>query len=167
MTTPKILLLDIEPWELTPLKEKGYEINQQGHVYGARGRALTPRVNSIGYIAVRLRSGWKPLHRLLAETFIPNPKNLETVNHKDGNKLNNKLSNLEWMTRKENLHHAMDNDLHNWGRQAVKKTHIITGKTKTYKSMTDTINDGHIQGNVSNCIRGKRRTHHLYTWELV
>ena len=55
MTTPKILLLDIEPWELTPLKEKGYEINQQGHVYGARGRALTPRVNSIGYIAVRFR----------------------------------------------------------------------------------------------------------------
>jgi hypothetical protein len=43
------------------------------------------------------------LHRLVAKIFIPNPDNKETVNHKDGNKLNSKASNLEWMTNSENI----------------------------------------------------------------
>ena len=43
------------------------------------------------------------VHRLVAEAFIPNPQNLETVNHKDENKLNNSVSNLEWLSRKDNL----------------------------------------------------------------
>ena len=46
------------------------------------------------------------LHRLVAEAFIPNPNNLDEVNHKDRNKRNNFLSNLEWCTSRENTHHA-------------------------------------------------------------
>lgn len=46
------------------------------------------------------------LHRLLAQAFIPNPKNKKEVNHIDGNKLNNNLSNLEWVTHEENMNHA-------------------------------------------------------------
>jgi hypothetical protein len=53
----------------------------------------------------------KYIHRLLAETFIPNPENKPQVNHKDGNPLNNQLDNLEWVTCKENLHHAWDNGM--------------------------------------------------------
>jgi hypothetical protein len=49
------------------------------------------------------------LHRLVAKIFIPNPDK-ETVNHKDGNKLNSKASNLEWMTNSENIKHAHDTD---------------------------------------------------------
>ena len=54
-----------------------------------------------------------PIHRLLAIQFIPNPENKRTVNHKDGNKLNNSLDNLEWATDSENISHAYSIGLNN------------------------------------------------------
>lgn len=62
----------------------------------------------------RLKS---PLHRLLALHFLPNPENKRTVNHIDGNKLNNSLSNLEWTTDSENMQHAYDNRLNHQTRK--------------------------------------------------
>lgn len=63
-----------------------------------------------GYFFVQPRKNGKPknkpIHRLVAETFIPNPKRLPFVNHKDGNKKNNDISNLEWCTPKDNVNHA-------------------------------------------------------------
>lgn len=71
---------------------------------------LTPYVQSKGYRFVSLYKegrGYPYLvHRLIAETFIPNPLNLPQVNHKDFNKANNAVSNLEWVTNSENREHA-------------------------------------------------------------
>lgn len=71
---------------------------------------ISSQVTNSGYELVHLcKDGIRKaytMHRLVAKTFIPNPYNKETVNHKDGNKLNNDIDNLEWNTLKENINHA-------------------------------------------------------------
>lgn len=70
-----------------------------------------------GYMRVSLSLGKKHetrnkmVHRLVAAAFIPNPENKPQVNHIDGNKENNCINNLEWVTNKENAHHAIENGL--------------------------------------------------------
>lgn len=67
------------------------------------------------YYEVNLRSGtiniFRTIHRLVATAFISNPDNLPQVNHKDGNKHNNKVENLEWVSHLENQYHAINNGL--------------------------------------------------------
>lgn len=77
-------------------------------------KELKPWVAS-GYLRVTLRKDRKEtfaaVHRLVAAAFLPNPNNLNIVNHKDGDKLNNSASNLEWCTYSENMRHAFKNGL--------------------------------------------------------
>lgn len=80
-------------------------------------RELSCFILESGYVVVGLRKNRvqknKYVHRLIAITFISNPANKEEVNHKDTNKLNNCVSNLEWATPTENMQHAHNNDLMN------------------------------------------------------
>lgn len=75
----------------------------------------TPRVNNCGYGRIRFKIYGKfserLIHRLVAMAFIPNPNNKPQVNHKDGDKTNNNVSNLEWVTSKENMQHASQTGL--------------------------------------------------------
>jgi hypothetical protein len=81
------------------------------------------------------------IHRLVAQAFIPNPENKPQVNHKDANKLNNNLSNLEWVTRKENSEHASLNNLmpigeKNYHNKIKEKDVLFIRKSLKLKTLT-------------------------------
>ena len=97
---------------------KGYEglyaITSCGKVWSYQSkRFLLPYKNNKGYLFVKLSKGGirkaYSIHRLVALNYIPNPENKEQVNHKDENKENNCINNLEWMTNYENCHYGTRN----------------------------------------------------------
>lgn len=93
---------------------KNYFVTEEGEVF--RGKRRLGSLNKNGYIYVRVyfldgTNKLNPVHRWVAEQFIPKIEGKTYVNHIDGNKLNNHYTNLEWVTNQENLKHAHDNDL--------------------------------------------------------
>lgn len=90
--------------------KNGYTIRDDGVIASRFGRVIKPQVSRNGYIRVELWENGKGrkhlVHRLLAQAFIPNPHAKPQVNHIDGNKANNALHNLEWVTQSENQTHA-------------------------------------------------------------
>ena len=91
-----------------------YSVSNYGRVYSKRrDKFLKLCVNSSNYKKCVLKGKNLYVHRLVAQAFIDNPNNLEEVNHKDGNKWNNNVDNLEWVSKSENAKHAFDLGLRN------------------------------------------------------
>lgn len=92
-------------------KQTGYYVDSFGNIYGKRGNILKVQVNEKGYLRLSVnydkKKHTKFVHRMVAETFIPNPFNLPEVNHLNGDKKDNRIDNLEWVSTKENKQHAM------------------------------------------------------------
>ena len=95
-------------------------LRKNGRLDNRKGKQLRPSVDKCGYERVVLtKDGIRKtysVHKLVELAFIPNPENKTTINHIDGNKRNNNVSNLEWATEKENQNHKWKNGLANYNR---------------------------------------------------
>lgn len=117
------------------------------HTYTLQGKILCPNVIKNGYLVVYLRKNGQTIpryvHRLVAEVFLPNPGNLPTVNHINGDKRDCSLSNLEWASYSQNNEHAYDSGLKPSGEEFYNAKLTIedvreirsNGKYATYKQI--------------------------------
>ena len=114
----------MEQWKPIEGTDGKYEVSNLGRVRTNGKRPgmlkLTKQKSGYRYAMIQLSNGKQKncrVHRLVAEHFLPNPDNMKEVNHKDGNKDNNRADNLEWCTRSHNVKHSFDTGLnkpHRW-----------------------------------------------------
>ena len=162
-----------------------YIEHNNGQIHFRKSQLLKSQIGKYGYCYVVLSKNnhqkTKTNHRLVAETFIPNPKNKPEVNHKSRIKLENFVNNLEWVTSKENVQHSF-----NVGTRKVAKywlgkhgnNHIKSKTVLQYDLSGNYLNDfgstheakrltGINQGHISEVCRGERKTAGGFTWEYV
>ena len=154
---------DMECWKYV-VDNPNYQVSNLGHVRSvdrlvnskAKSQQFRMGVNlkifqfNTGYCYVIMQHKNRSIHRLVAQAFIPNSDNKQYVNHKDGNKLNNCVDNLEWVTAKENTQHAIDTGLMNISNtEHMKKMGNIRGKQMSKKILC--VENAHVYDSIKAC----------------
>ena len=141
--------------------------SRNGSVRFCKGRILKPVTNDRGYLCVEL---WKnnkrkscKVHRLVAEAFIPNTYNLPMINHRDENKSNNNVNNLEWCDCKYN--NTYGTRIERCSKPVVQYT--LGGQfVKVWKSAKQAEREGGFSSKcISMCCKGKQKYHEGYIWK--
>lgn len=156
-----------EIWKPIKDYENLYEVSNLGNVKALnfhrekREQLLKPKIDKDGYLEVALyknsKSKFYRVHRLVANAFIGESD--LTINHKDENKQNNNIENLEYMTTKNNVRYSQ--------AHKIISVNKLTGETKYYNSIKQVKEDGHIYANVWACLKGIKKTHHNCEWRYV
>ena len=170
----------METWKEIDGYEGLYEVSDQGRVkrlkYG-KEKILKPWKTHDGYLRVGLRKDCQRkmslVHRLVADAFIPNPNNLDTINHKDEVKTNNTVGNLEWMSQKDNNNYGTRNKRVSEANinhpSFSKKVQMFDKSTGELLATFPSINEaGRVTGinhsNISECCLGNRKSAGGYIW---
>lgn len=183
-----------EIWRAVSGYENYYEVSNLGRVrsvdrefidkIGRRQRRkstiLKQNTGNTGYLAVSLSKNGNiklfTAHRLVALAFLELDEFRNEVNHRDGNKLNNHIENLEWVTSRENSLHAYANGLithinegvgHPTFKGEIIATCLATGKEIVMHGKADIERKGFDNCAVYNCVNGKRNTHRGHTFRRI
>ena len=157
--------------------ENNYKISNYGRVYSVKNNSIiNGYITKKGYHRVNLYKNGKShsyaIHRLVALHFIPNPGQKNEVNHINGNKSNNKVENIEWVTTLENTHHAWKNNLATAEKRQKKvyKYDLDGNFIDEYESLQKAAKS--IRGfkgthsNISNCCYEKRNKAYGFLWSF-
>ena len=161
-----------EVWKDIEGYEGLYQVSNLGRVKRVKtDRILKGCKDKGGYLVIGLYKNnvmsTKTIHRLVAQAFIPNPENKPEVNHIDEDKANNKVNNLEWMTRKENNNHGTRNErISKTLSISISATNIKTGESIDFNSGKECarklgLNPSHITA----VLKGKRNHTGGYTFK--
>ena len=165
----------METWKAISGYEGLYQVSNLGRVKSLgnnktrKDKILKPVNNNHGYLHVRLCKDGNMkhtlVHRLVAEAFIPNPNNLATVNHKDEVKTNNVASNLEWMSREDNVAysqpHLTKRSVHMFDKSTGE---LLATFPSTHEAERVT---GIYHSNISKCCNGKFKSAGGYIWRYI
>jgi hypothetical protein len=176
-------MFKMEEWKPIKDYENLYEVSNLGRIKSLERISLQKHLlpekilktakNKYGYLKVTLHKNYKQkvvnVHRIVAETFIPNPHNLPCVNHIDGNKENNCVDNLEWCTIQENNIHAFKTGLKQPSYKAVIATNLQTGEEIYFNSLEETAQYFNLKNksNISKVCRGKVKSLKGYTFKYT
>ena len=145
-----------------------YRKGRNGSIRFCKGRILKFHTHQQGYLYVGL---WKnnkhktyKVHRLVAQAFLPNPHNYPCVNHKDENKTNNNVDNLEWCTYEYNNKYGKMQVIKNKQKKPVIQYDLQNNFIREYESIWETGYFGFDRNKVNMCCRGKRKTHKGFLW---
>ena len=161
-----------EIWKDIKDYEGLYQASNLGRVKRiTTGRVLKPLKHANGYLMVKLSKNsivyTKTVHRLVAEAFIPNPEHKSEINHIDENKTNNNVSNLEWMTRKENINHGTRTERVSKSNSIpIIATNIKTGGSKEFYGARECARQlGLTHGNITSALKGRYKQSGGYTFK--
>lgn len=146
-----------------------YGVTSCGLVYSYKSKKFIKPFVCNGYLRVKLSVQGEEnnyyVHRLVAETYIPNQNNFPQINHKDENKTNNCIGNLEWCTSKYNINYGKHNEKVS---QTMKKQVLCLELNEIFDSAIDAQKQlGIHQSNISACCLGKRKTTGKMHWQFV
>lgn len=162
----------------------GYQISNEGKIKSlnynkTKKEKILKSGKASGYLRVQLWNGGKPVmklvHRLVAEAFLENPNNLPQVNHKDEDKTNNCVENLEWCDSKYNMNYGTRNQKiaekqlnHPTKSKRVDQIDPQTGEViHQWESTKEASRNGYDHGAVSHCARGLQKEHKGYIWKYI
>lgn len=165
-----------EIWKDIKGYEGLYQVSDLGRVKSFKRdseRILKPLTKTTGYKSVTLSNKQVKhqsinVHRLVADAFIPNPDNKPQVNHIDEDKTNNMVSNLEWVTAKENANHgtAIERRKQHPNSHCNRKKIVCTTTSDEYSSISEAANELNLSaGNIINVVRGRYKQTGGYTFE--